>query len=896
MSSPERHVEDALERLVRSINGQADDSTLLLARQIVSSSYGERSAERGLSSTWRRIERSTSPSTRKEVEALYEKLCQVSDPQLAERVLLVLSKVASKSVGKGRHGSTALSQSSLSISNGGIEMPIYDRKILAEQVEREETMLLRECLYALQGMDGERIRYYWTKDTEDSITDGIRIRSNPLLESAALDPDIPTRLGSGADDALRMCGEAGWLHHRIQAYIKEHTANESHGIVSRAFAGALSSNLQDYYWLLASIESELPSSGLTLRQLLVDLRGTTTRLRTMAMVTDGIAHLSGGQLLSALYRHSLHGDTRHASLVQQLLSSASQPWFHLLYLWTTQGVLVDPHDEFFIQEHDEVDEMHMWRDRYTIRNDQIIPNGILDQELVRPAWILGKGINFIRKCLLDTEWRMDLGDPTTSTTDDDERRVRLGYQYVPQAGFAHPSASILQRTLLRAGEQVHSHILKSLRDDHHLMDHLWGLKQFLFLGQGDFFSAFMDGMHAEMEGRQGLAGIYKHSIMGIMDTAIMDTNARELPSHVLERVRVEVTVDKDDDAYYQFAPPRDVEVDDKRSGWDVVLMDYVVPETLAAIVDESALKRYKLVFVLLFRLKRVEFMLNSTWRQSTALHHALQTFTQHNAIQVTTSAGYSLVMVLLRKISMARQSMMHFVGNLKSYFMFEVLEGGWKQLVREIDSAKTLDEVIEAHDRYLSGIVRKSLLGGVAKLATTESEMALATRLQELLTIATAFCALQENLFSDALAAVERAGEKRREAERRMTEGKWGFNREEDFREEDTFFGLTDVATSKDVDRILEEFNEKTVLLLDGLYAAVNGTLAASTTIEITSPATPSSRAKGSKAQSTWTRSEAEAISDPFDHDSLRFLTFQLDYSEFYSNIQASGSKKKQSQ
>ena len=863
-------VDDALGRLVRSVVGQDEELSHTLARRILSSSVGERTLERSLSSAWRRIERSTCRSTREEIETLYEKLKQVTDPQLAERLVVVLSKLAKQS---SSNDSRAAAPPPVMASDGRIEKLTHDRQLLAKQVKREETLLLRECLYALQGIDGERIRYIWSEGAEDSI----RVRACPLLDSVSLDPEIPSRIGSGAEDALRLCGEAGWLHHRVQTYIKEGTKGVSHGIVSRALVGALSCHLQDYYSLLASVESDLMSSGLTLRQLLVDLHQPTFELRTMAMVTDGVGHLSGGCLLSALYQHSLHGDTRHACLIQNLLSRASQPWYQWLYLWTTRGELVDPHKEFFIVEHTSIDDKYLWRDRYTIRDEQIVPIGILDYDLVHPAWILGKGINFIRKCLLDAEWRINLGERLESANDE-EHRNQLGYQYMPESG----SSCALRRTLLSVGEQVHSHILKSLRDDHRLMDHLWGLKCFLFLGQGDFFSAFMDGLHAELQGRKGLAGLYKHSIMAIMEEAVRSTNARQLPSYVFERLQIEVTIEKDDDAFYQLAAPLGEEGQDQRSPLDFICLDYVVPDTLTTIVDEFAMKRYKLVFSLLFRLKRVEFVLNATWRQSTALHHAMQTFAQHNAIQVSTSQGYSRALVLLRTFSMARQSMMHFVGNLKSYFMYEVLEGGWKDLERHVEAARTLDEVIEAHDRYLEGIVRKSLVGGTSESAATKSETAVSSRLQELLMIAKSFCELQERLFSDALSAVERATEKREEAERRLEEGKWGFNKEEDFIEEESFFGLTDVATLQKVDRILDDFNEKTLLLLEGLHVAANSTAAAgAVTIECISPATPASRSKA-KGLSTWNTIGSETVSDPFDHDSLRFLAFQLNYSAYF--------------
>lgn len=42
--------------------------------------------------------------------------------------------------------------------------------------------------------------------------------------------------------------------------------------------------------------------------------------------------------------------------------------------------------------------------------------------------------------------------------------------------------------------------------------------------------------------------------------------------------------------------------------------------------------------------------------------------------------------------------------------MFEVLETSWGALQERMDSAKTLDDLINAHDAYLADIMSKSLL------------------------------------------------------------------------------------------------------------------------------------------------------------------------------------------
>lgn len=47
--------------------------------------------------------------------------------------------------------------------------------------------------------------------------------------------------------------------------------------------------------------------------------------------------------------------------------------------------------------------------------------------------------------------------------------------------------------------------------------------------------------------------------------------------------------------------------------------------------------------------------------------------------------------------------------------MFEVLETSWGSLQERLDSAKTLDDVIDAHNAYLSNIHSRALLNPDSK-------------------------------------------------------------------------------------------------------------------------------------------------------------------------------------
>jgi Gamma tubulin complex component C-terminal len=228
--------------------------------------------------------------------------------------------------------------------------------------------------------------------------------------------------------------------------------------------------------------------------------------------------------------------------------------------------------------------------------------------------------------------------------------------------------------------------------------------------------------------------------------------------------------------------------------------------------------------------------------------------------------------------------MNHFVVNLKSYLMFEVLEGGWKNLVCDIEEAQTLDQVICAHDQYLHRICRKSLLrpDGIGRRANDHTGgglVPLGARIQELLSMCGEFCDFQEDLFGEALAAAERAAKKRCEAERRLTQGDWGFNSNEEIYDDDTFFGLSDAARLQDLDCISELFNEKIRALIKALNSKLHGgPLVAVQGENYFASADMAMRTTSSSSFNN----ELNSPEAQDEHDSLRFLTFQLDQNKFY--------------
>ena len=121
----------------------------------------------------------------------------------------------------------------------------------------------------------------------------------------------------------------------------------------------------------------------------------------------------------------------------------------------------------------------------------------------------------------------------------------------------------------------------------------------------------------------------------------------------LERLEVELLLDKDDDARYMFAPSRTTKSDsDGRTVWDIFSLQYTVPDPLVAVIHPAAMDMYNRMFAFLFGLKKVEFLLNFTWRQSSILQRALHSNAQYLVIKISSNREYAQAIILLRQVAM----------------------------------------------------------------------------------------------------------------------------------------------------------------------------------------------------------------------------------------------------
>ena len=623
-----------------------------------------------------------------------------------------------------------------------------------KNMELGEPELVRDVLFACQGIDGRHIRY------------------NPQMASYVVDPAAPVR--PGARDLARKLTELGWLFRRVRAALGgvdeavggggggtaggTYTAGATPslgnieglggdgGSVRQAFRAAVQAELADYYRLIAVLEAqaqvpmasalEAPTTGsggtagggtyLTLRRLSVWLAEPLRRLRLLAVLVDAAADARGGALLRALHEHAKHGDPATRATVERLLAAAAEPALRMVRAWVVAGELEDPRGEFFVASDPAVGEEDLWRSRYFI-NDEMRPP-FISEATAADVLRVGKSINFLRRRCDDESWERE--------------RAPVAAAAAAAGGLSYGNPAALDALVSEAKRRIDRALRGVLFDRYKFAEHCDAVKRYLLLGQGDFHHYLMDLVGPDLAEPASTVSAYK--LTGTLESAIRASNAQFDAPDVLDRLRV------------RMMPHAGAE----EKGWDVFSLEYVVDDPLSTVFTEQAMGKYLRVFNFLWRLKRVEHSLCATWQ---TMKPNVAAALQREGVAGAAGAALSGE---LRRCHTLRGEMHHFIANLQYYVMFEVLEGSWELFSREMEEASDLDSLIHAHERYLDTILQKGLLGPKSQLLTN--------------TLGTLFeVILRFRGFADRLYDVARDAAMRRQlaqlrVEQRAEESKWG--------------------------------------------------------------------------------------------------------------------------
>ncbi|KAL7109554.1 hypothetical protein ACP275_06G182500 [Erythranthe tilingii] len=568
----------------------------------------------------------------------------------------------------GRFHQEKKSASGVSESKGfsmDIFGPGVDKPIGCYHAAIQELIVIDDLLSAMVGIEGRYISIRRVHGKEEIIT-------------FQVDASMDLALQESAKRIFPLC-ESYLL---ITQFVESRSQFKS-GLVNHAFASALRTLLLDYQAMVAQLEHQFRLRKLSVQGLWFYCQPMIGSMQALSIVIKKASsnNFIGSAILNLLQSQAkaMAGDHVVRSLLEKMSQCASQAYLGILERWVYEGVIDDPYGEFFIAENKSFQKESLtrdydtkyWQKRYSLKHD--IPSFLANA--AETILTTGKYLNVMREC--GHSIQVPVSENSKLTT------VGSNHRYLECIKAAYDFAS---------GE-----LLNLIKEKYDLMGKLRSIKHYLLLDQGDFLVHFMDISREELMKKPDEISVEK--LQSLLDLALRSTAAVADPCHedltcCVERTTLmkRLSTLKDLQTSQIVSSSSDIEEPVSITGLETFSLSFKVQWPLSLVISRKALTKYQLIFRFLFHCKNVNRQLCAAWQ----LHQGLRRVDMQGiAISVS---------------SLLCRDMLKFINSLLHYLTFEVLEPNWHVMHSRLQTAKSIDEVIQHHDFFLEKCLRECLL------------------------------------------------------------------------------------------------------------------------------------------------------------------------------------------
>nr|XP_012421073.1 PREDICTED: gamma-tubulin complex component 3 isoform X2 [Odobenus rosmarus divergens] len=195
-----------------------------------------------------------------------------------------------------------------------------------------------------------------------------------------------------------------------------------------------------------------------------------------------------------------------------------------------------------------------------------------------------------------------------------------------------------------------------------------------------------------------------------------------------------------------------LEVSPGDTGWDVFSLDYHVDGPIATVFTRECMSHYLRVFNFLWRAKRMEYILTDIRKGHMCNAKLLRNMPEFSGV--------------LHHCHILASEMVHFIHQMQYYITFEVLECSWDELWNKVQQAQDLDHIIAAHEVFLDTIISRCLLD-------TDSR-ALLNQLRAVFDQIIELQNTQDAIYRAALEELQRRLQFEERKRQHEVEGRWG--------------------------------------------------------------------------------------------------------------------------
>ncbi|KAH8256158.1 hypothetical protein KR026_009445 [Drosophila bipectinata] len=547
-------------------------------------------------------------------------------------------------------------------SVGGFYVPTEDLSKMS--LQKQEQLLIKDLIYAFSGVPSTHIKP--------------DIKVDQIAEISAMDVSkVRFRLDDAFSGALRgMVNELLPLigyYISVQSYIEETNMTPSCGRTRLALASAFMESMQQYYDLLAKLETDLQDKKLNLKDLVRQARPWLATLKLysgMAEVARG--EVNSAQLLSLLdesFGSQKFTDPELKARVSKTMGDVTRSYMKIVQLWTQKGIIYDTQNEFFVHDNERPNSMSStlltpeqccfdyWHHRYHVLPDRL-PDFLLNQG--EHIFLAGKYLNILRQCNVTM------------------KLMQQPLLYVP--------GEIKHMEIIKDSYELPAKkLLEILMKEHQLASHLQNLWAYFLMQREGFADALLNRCHKQLQ--RNVDRLIPEKMQSLLSEVLQQSTD---PFKDMLRCHLKAC-----DAATQLSELHESkdtqgEVIENLNlcGYESLALRYEAKWPLSFVLHSEPLEELQVIQRVLLLLRYVRRQLSALWKAPV----------EGVGLMKTAQSEY------------LRDRMHKCMLNLENHIVLYISEPRWKSFMEGVDKAQTIDELTKKFRLTLNEILRLGLL------------------------------------------------------------------------------------------------------------------------------------------------------------------------------------------
>ena len=614
-------------------------------------------------------------------------------------------------------------------------------KLSSFSPSEQDKILVNDLLLVMLGLEGKYIKRVVNNTSYKDFK--VEFEVEPYLDNPTCDPPLLS--------LTNLILPMGYYYSSITYFLNMGSKPET-GLVVKGFCEGLKKILREYILFVNQLEEHKKNSNsnLNLQQLWWVCQPSIKLLECLHKLCQKCFMIKGGALLNIIYSAFLHeNDTQIKSIYKYLLNKSFMPFFDMIKLWVCHGFLENEHDyqEFMIFSPKSYikeklnDYYHdlFWETKFILSNINI-PTFL--SNIAPKILFIGKSYNIIKecgkniKCPYENEFE-SFRDIQKDEENDINDIIKSNFNIYKKNGIVNfngnnnnnnylynQSNQMIFETerIIEFGnliDKIYKWINDTLKNvlfnEKDLIIMIHSFKKYFLMEAGDFYNDFIE-MNLELFNKSlnkiKEEYIYKKDDNIIKLPIIKEDEYKNIFKFIITNMNVE-DLKKYYANYHKILKSNENDItkitsqlekidkifnnkknEEPKENVKVVECIEIEPEILwplNLIFSKKNIMKYKLLFRQLIRLKFIEKLL-------------------YNAFILQQDFKELNIQTKLKDSFFLRDCMINFIKNLIYYLFNEVIEPNYLKLIKNLENSKSMEDVINFHDKFLDNCLNEGLI------------------------------------------------------------------------------------------------------------------------------------------------------------------------------------------